>query len=279
MSDPTYIICGCVKDCKQYLINVFDNIKKIMDVCNVIKILIAYDKSTDNTLNILNNLSTKFNIELVDTGNKSVNIRTQSICNARNALLNRIKSFNDFIKIDYFIMMDFDDVCSKPINIDVFKNVINKKEWDCVTFNNEHYYDFWALSIDEFKFSCWHWNNNIKYIQYMYNILKTKFNQLNVNDDEFIECDSAFNGFGIYKYDKFVNCHYKTLIDLSIFNMNEIYKTASKLNICVNLQNKYDCEHRYFHMTAKKQNNAKICISKEYLFPCYTGQHANFLYK
>jgi hypothetical protein len=54
------------------------------------------------------------------------NIRTQNICNARNKLLNYLNNLD--YKIDYFIMMDFDDVSSKKINIEVLS--------DCLKDNN-----------------------------------------------------------------------------------------------------------------------------------------------
>ena len=43
------------------------------------------------------------------------------------------------------------------------------------------------------------------------------------NNKEFIECQSAFGGFGIYKTNKFKDCYYRSLIDLTLFNP-ELYK-------------------------------------------------------
>ena len=60
--------------------------------------------------------------------------RTQNICNARNKLLKEIYDYEP--TIDKFIMMDFDDVCSKPINLEVLKEGLLIDN-DCVTFNNK----------------------------------------------------------------------------------------------------------------------------------------------
>ena len=46
-------ICGPVKNCGPYLRKVFDNIEKIGSLFDDYKILIFYDKSNDNTLDIL----------------------------------------------------------------------------------------------------------------------------------------------------------------------------------------------------------------------------------
>ena len=46
-------ICGAVKNCEPYLNKVFENIEKIGSLFDDYKIVIYYDSSTDNTLNVL----------------------------------------------------------------------------------------------------------------------------------------------------------------------------------------------------------------------------------
>ena len=46
-------ICGPVKNCGSYLNKVLENIEKIGSLFNDYTILIYYDQSTDNTLQIL----------------------------------------------------------------------------------------------------------------------------------------------------------------------------------------------------------------------------------
>ena len=46
-------ICGTVKNCGPYLSKVLDNMAKIGSIFEEYKIIIYYDKSTDNTLDIL----------------------------------------------------------------------------------------------------------------------------------------------------------------------------------------------------------------------------------
>jgi hypothetical protein len=271
------IICGCVRNCESYLINVFENIKKIQEIELLIikQIVLAYDESTDKTLLFLCKLKKEFNIEILINKEPLTTERTQNICNARNKILEYVSNLD--YNVEYLIMMDFDDVCAKPIYKNVLVDVLNESElWDCITFNNERYYDFWALSIGEFQYSCWHWNEPYKMIKLMYEYL-----QKVQKDNNYIECDSAFNGFGIYKYNMFRHCSYKSIVDdLSIFDVDKLTNVSKKYNMKPIMKpNIYDCEHRYFHLTAKKNNNAKLLIYKKCLFPCYTGSHANFLYK
>lgn len=270
------IICGCVRNCENYLNDVFKNIEQIQYVLNVKKIVLAYDESNDKTLLTLCKLKKDYNIEILVNKEPLTPERTQNICNARNKILDYMSNLN--YHIDYFIMMDFDDVCAKPINIKVLKDILqDNNKWDCVTFNNERYYDFWALSIEDFQYSCWHWNKPREIIKLMYDYLQL---QIHTNKNNYIECDSAFNGFGLYKYNKFRDCFYKSIIEnMNIFDLDKLTNITTKYNMIPIIKNDiYDCEHRYFHLSAKNKNNAKIVICKNYLFPYYNGQHARFLY-
>ena len=52
-------ICGPVKNCASYLSKIFDNIEKIGSLFNDYKIVIYYDESSDNTLDILKSYQEK----------------------------------------------------------------------------------------------------------------------------------------------------------------------------------------------------------------------------
>jgi len=266
------IISGCVRNCEMYLKNVFENIKKIqeIDALNVKQIVLAYDESTDNTLFALEELKKEFNIEILINKTPLTNERTQNICKARNNLLQYINNLE--YDVEYMIMMDFDDVCAKPMFTNVLVEVLAESAlWDCVSFNNERYYDFWALSIGDFQYSCWHWNDSHKVIRLMHEYLQEQLNEACAN---YIECDSAFNGFAIYKYKRFKGCVYKSRMnDCTIFNVKNVHDKYGVIPTAPS----YDCEHRYYHLIAKKNNEAKILICKNSLFPMYTGSHVHFL--
>ena len=162
------VICGCVKNCEQYLNNVFNNIEKIQNLFIKSKIIISFDISNDFTLKKLIELKQKFDIDIIINKDPITNIRTLNIENARNKILNKI--YNEYSDYDYFIMIDMDDVSSKPINIDVLKEILDEKKvniWDGLFFNNANYYDFWALNFKDFQYSCWHSNNVKKLINLM----------------------------------------------------------------------------------------------------------------
>ena len=268
-------ICGCVLNCEKYLKNVFKNIKKIGELFDDYKVIIAYDESNDNTLNTLYKLKNICELEIIINKNKMSKYKTENISNARNSILEFIKNENND-DYEYFIMMDFDDVCEKEIIPDILNKYLINNTWDSLSFNRKDYYDIWALSIKPYVTSCWHWNEKQNGSSFVVDLMKKYINNKlnNLDKDKLLECYSAFNGFAIYKKDKFINCIYNNSIfrshglidnDLIRENLNEINKITGKNNsLFMNLLE--DCEHRYFHLSAIEKNNAKIMISPLYLF-------------
>ena len=60
--------------------------------------------------------------------------------------------------------------------------------------------------------------------------------------------------------------------------MNKISELQVAHNVTLKLsKNILDCEHRMFHLMAKKMFDAKNIISEIHLFPKYDGEHTNFL--
>lgn len=271
-------ICGCARNCEQYLSKVFENIRKIIELFDDYKIIIAYDDSHDRTYETLVSLKTSFpKLEIIRNYKRLSKYRTENISNARNSIINHIKNENN-PEYEYFIMMDFDDVNAGKMNIDVLKEYIfnDKYEWDSLSFNRRQYYDIWALSIDKYVFSCWHWENNPA-VQFgsrevpliMYNYITNKLSGM--NKDKLLDCHSAFNGFAIYKKKKFMDCRY----EFDVYeNLQQIPKHLILGNMELLNRNYYihfieDCEHRYFHYHSILQHNAKIRISPQILFEEY----------
>lgn len=268
-------ICGCIKDSGKYLNNVFQNIKKIEAVLDDYHIIMAYDDSKDNSLEILNTYNDyyKDKMSLIIGTDELSGIRTQNISNARNNILTEIKKI-DYSDFEYFIMMDMDDVCSKPINIDVLKYIINTErtvplEWDSISFNRLDYYDIWALSIHPYTFSCWHYPDGKKIQRQMINYINQLLYESAKQDGNkgLVPCLSAFNGFSIYRKDKFLNVSYQWNVHklLEIYPKSEIDTMSTMVNQ-EPINRHDDCEHRFFHIRAALLNNARICISPLFMF-------------
>lgn len=256
-------ICGTIKNCEPYLQKVFKNIETIGQIFEDYKIIIAYDKSNDNSLSFLNNYKINNPEKMILHINTDMvsNFRVYNITKARNKCLETIrKQFSDY---EYFIMIDCDDVCSKPIKLELLLYYLTiNPEWDALTFNTKPYYDLWALSKYPYSFSCMHFANWKSWGTFIEQIIA------NTPPKTLISCLSAFNGFGIYRTNKFINCYYdgKPRLDLL---PKHLLEANEKIAGPIYLQGKaalVDCEHRSFHLMAINNNNARIRIAPEILF-------------
>jgi hypothetical protein len=87
-------------------------------------------------------------------------------------------------------------------------------------------------------------------------------------ENELIPCLSAFNGFSIYKTDKFINCVYEGIPRFDLIPPH-LLKINEKISGPIWLKGKsalIDCEHRGFHLQAINHFKAKIMIANCELF-------------
>ncbi len=267
MQNKSCCVCGLVKNCAPYLDRVLANIQQLCSQFSPFHIIFSYDISSDNSLNILQEFQKKSpqNVTIIVGDTTPSEFRVVNITNARNRCLNLIRQ--KFANYDYFIMLDCDDKGASKMNINVLQYYLNDNNntnsgWDALTFNRNPYYDLWALSIYPYSFSCMNFSDWTQWGRYIEKILARK------KPMELIECFSAFNGFGIYRTNKFINCYYdfrprldligKELLEKNIEVAGQMYFKGKATKI--------DCEHRSFHFMAIKQNNAKIRIANAILF-------------
>jgi hypothetical protein len=265
-------ICGTVRNCGPYLNKVFENIEKIGSVFDDYKIILYYDVSRDNTLNILKEYQKK-NPKLLFYVNKipTSQFRTHRLAKGRNFCLKYIR---DNIPVyPYFIMMDMDDVNCKNLNIEPLRNCLKRNDWDGLSFNTTpQYYDIWGVSIWPFCFSYNHFDNNSEYHIIIRNYVSDKLSRL--KPGQLLPCISSFNGFSIYKTHKFLKTYYDGRVRLDLFPKEFILSHASAQNSRGIVYNDYghvkgrfeDCEHRAFHQMARINSRARIMISNDILF-------------
>jgi hypothetical protein len=253
-------ICGTVRNCGPYLDKIFSNMEIIGSMFEDYRIILYYDSSNDNTLQKILEYH-KRNPKLIFYINrkKLLPYRTHRIALGRNMCINIIrKMFSDH---DYFIMMDCDDRCAKDMNKGILQKYLHRNDWDGLSFNHpDGYYDWWALSKRPFVLSCHHFRNNSLGAKYIDKIISK------TNPEDLIICISAFNGFSIYRTNKFLNCIYDGRFRLDYIPpqlIAENIKAAGNMNLT---RNKEDCEHRFFHFQAFFKNGARIRIAPVCLF-------------
>ena len=266
-------ICGPVKNCGPYLKKVLQNIETIGSLFDDYKIVLYYDHSNDNSLEILKEYQSKNpKMYLYVNQNRISQFRTHNIAIARNFCLNFVR--NNKETFPFFIMMDFDDVNCKEVNLNVLEKYIKREnnEWDGLSFNTSpEYYDIWGLSIYPYCFSYNHFEYNVKNYKIIQKYVTDLLN--NLSNNQLLPCISAFNGFSIYKTHKFLNTYYDGRIRLDLIPKQnlEAHKrvTNSKLvyKKYVTVDGRYeDCEHRAYHIMATQNSGARIMISPEILF-------------
>lgn len=94
----------------------------------------------------------------------------------------------------------------------------------------------------------------------------------NLEEGKLFPCISAFNGFAIYRINKFRNVFYDG--KRSSYNISDKHKKQlinhyyKNFGLKINISYDYPelCEHILFHIKSTKYNNAKIRIAKDYLF-------------
>ena len=246
-------ICGCVRNCEPFLPDVFQNIEKVTNLLDDYHIVIAFDESTDNSLQMLYDLKTHFpdKITILFNNEPLDSLRIKNICAARNKVLEFMN--NDVYNFEYFIMMDMDDVCATPININVLDEFFQKERdekesgWDVLTFYRKPYYDIWALSVSPYCFSCWNFPKGEETLQQIRDFLYEKIDVL--DKDELFQVKSAFNGFAIYRRKVVVDCHYEWNIhyNMKLLGNDLIYETSNALRQpLIRCPMDQDCEHRFF---------------------------------
>jgi hypothetical protein len=265
-------ICGTVKNCAPFLNKVLDNMSKLGSLFEKYKIVIYYDNSSDNSLDILREYQKKNSNMMLFVSNKlHSKFRTHNIAVARNYCLDFVRKNKELYP--FFIMMDMDDVNCKEVNIEVLRKYLYTPDWDALSFNTSPaYYDIWGLSIWPFCFSYNHYERNHEYHHIIKNFVMKRLN--NLKPGQLLPCISSFNGFSIYKTYKFLDTYYDGRVRTDLFPKHyiESHAKAQKSKGIVykdygHVKGRYeDCEHRSFHQMARKKSDARIMISSEVLF-------------
>ena len=258
-------LCICVRNCEPFLQDIFSNIKLVKTLNVNVYSIFVYDNCSDNSQAILEEYQKNNDNVIVRNIINTSEYRTERIAKARNECLSIV--YNELNDISFHIMIDCDDRCTPKWNIDVINNYLNNFDndnWDCISFNRHGYYDLWALLIDDFRHHCHGYNGgNVPTLMQKY--IKYRLDSCETNS---IEVFSAFNGFCIYKTEKFNGLCYdglyrniKTLIsdEDRLISLEAVKKYG--LNVTIDDTWIECCEHLFYHLSAFKKG-LKIKVSK-----------------
>jgi len=256
--------CGPVRNCAPYLAQVLRNIELLGALFDEYEIVIVYDQSLDDSLRILQQYRNP-RLKLFINNHFVSPYRTHRIAHARNICLEYVREK----EYPLFIMMDFDDPNAKTPDISVLKRYLERTDWDALSFNTSpDYYDIWALSITPYSFSYNHFKNNYQFHHIIKQYVMSLLGRL--GDGELLPCNSAFNGFAIYRTDAFNGSAYDGGVRLDLVPKANVVAHIRATNSLLvykdygHIKGSHeDCEHRAFHYGAP---GARIRITKDILF-------------
>jgi hypothetical protein len=229
---------------------VSENIALIMSYweTEVLFFVYAADRETSNLFKQLNDSRI-----VVTEGSDKSHLRTHRLAYGRNMLMGsvakHVKERKDNVDEVFVAVMDLDDVNTHPFRKYVFEAAMNLyRSWDVVSFNRYDYYDVWALRYERYNFNLWTSVDAFALCDIIGRDIKSELERCN---SALYPVYSAFNGFGIYKYNYTQGCHY-----IGSYRIGD--KTVA------------DCEHVPFHKCITEKHNARIMIYTESLFDNYT---------
>ena len=277
-------LCFCVRNCGIYLPKIFNNIenlkKELKKNFNVYSVFV-YDNCSDNSEKLLEKYKNNSNNVIIRNKENNSEMRTVRIAKARNTLLEII--YNELINIEFHIMIDADDINIFQWDyslINKYLNNFDNDDWDSISFNCTNYYDIWPLLFDNFRFQVFGFNKNSDKVLLL--MLKSILLKLENSKTNSIEVMSAFNGFAIYKTNRFKKFRYDGTYKgyVKLLNKKDIESTIKFLKKTYDLkvhgvdvlldenssqckikENKECTEHLYYHLSALKEGR-KIKISK-----------------
>ena len=274
--DKKVVCCLCVRNCAPYLHTIFDNLDLLSSLFINFSVIFVYDNCNDNSENLLFHYKkkSKFKVYVVHNYNNNSEYRTFRIASSRNIGLSII--YNEIKSVDFHFMIDADDENIEKWNLEVIQKYLQDDNWDALSFNRKKfYYDVWALSFDDYKHHCWGFGDTFQGIQVCKKMGGEITNKLNnLNDYDLLECWSAFNGFAIYRTEKFRSIKYDGSYESvkKVITNEERELTLNKLRVDLGMpflfinENLVECcEHIYYHFSAIQKNNARIRISKQFM--------------
>ncbi|WP_027065118.1 hypothetical protein [Maribacter sp. Hel_I_7] len=248
-----FLIVGTVRNVDKTLELDVNRLTKSIGKTKNLSWFFVESDSDDDTLKILKDLNKKINnFNFISLGNLTNRFekRTERLAFCRNRYVEEIQK--KYPTIDFVIVADLDNL-NKKLTETSIDSCFKSTDWDMLSANqNGPYYDIWALRHKTWcPNDCWEtfhfYNNFVKDEETnMQNHIYSKMIKIPSNTN-WIEVDSAFGGFAIYK---------RWVFDFGNYNG-------------VNENNNVICEHVHFHKLLKDQG-AKLFINPNLINANYT---------
>jgi hypothetical protein len=241
--------CMTVRDCAPYLPDVLSNVNRLRTLFPTFSLIVAYDHCSDASEKILRQHKQRasYPVYLLPTEETSP-LRTVRIAHARNRCLETLDTLN----VSIHFMVDADDVNQDPWNLTLLRYYLSQIDWDALSFHRPSYYDLWALMYSPFQYPCWGFGIHSREVVRQ---MKEDIEQKLKRRHSLFPCESAFNGFAIYRTSLFQGIRYSGLTrDVLPWVQEALTEKAVGFPTVPFEQS---CEHLYYHL----KSGARIRIS------------------
>jgi hypothetical protein len=213
------LITGIVKNIEKTLFEDLETLKLALSPIGELYWFLVESDSSDESVRSLGSFSTtEKNFSFVTLGNLNEPgvSRTVGMAHARNQYLKEIRENPKFEGIDYVAIADFNQLNDR-LSFESVKSCFERFDWDaCFANQSGRYYDIWALRHPLWSPNdCWEQLDFYrKYIKFPEKALRISLESRMIRiprNSEWIQVESAFGGFGIYKREALLTGEYAGL--------------------------------------------------------------------
>jgi hypothetical protein len=263
LSGLRFLVVGLARNCEKTVRADIDRIKTALGASLSVHWFLIESDSSDRTVLELSKARDEvkdFQFETLGSLRLRFPKRTDRISVCRNSYVNEIRSNKSFENIDYVVVADFDGLNSHITRVAI-ESCWTRDGWDiCAANQRGPYYDIWALRHAEWSPNdCWqHYGFLLKFNGNPEFSLRAAVHSRMITIPEksdWIEVESAFGGFAIYRKKLFEYAEYSGL----------------------NEQGEESCEHVYFHrqLAARK---IRFFINPDLINAKYTEHSRGLLF-
>jgi hypothetical protein len=200
-------VVGIVKDVESTIYLDYSRIKQSLSKFKTCKWFLVESNSTDASLKILSNISLEdpdFHFATMMNAEETDQPRTIAMAKARNRYLQEIRENEEFSDVDFVVIADFNGL-NNLLSSDSVESCFKRDDWDaCFANQTKRYYDIWALRHPLWSPNdCWSQHAFFRDFSKipeasLYSSVQSRMIHIPPNAN-WIEVDSAFGGFGIYR--------------------------------------------------------------------------------
>jgi hypothetical protein len=244
MSQYSVVIAGCCRNVEKYIVKNLEIIDAIGTQFKNYQVIIYENDSIDKTRQLLVQ-NKKDNCDYIFEDNVDIKSRTERIAHCRNKILEHIN--NNYGSLDYFLLLDLDDVLASGKLVDTIKYcfLYKPEQWDAMFANcSDKYYDIYALRMNGYLTTCcWNDFNKLRILGVnhttAYNECVNKYIINYPENKKLMKVISAFGGAGLYKLKSISDAKYNGYEPSHLDNMicehvpfnKELYDKGCKLYI------------------------------------------------